>query len=74
MHDDIIEHTSKDRGYNEGYEAGQKRVHDLLGEAAEWYRAQMVRESKSDTVSDSCYLARLETVLYAQNIIKRDAI
>jgi len=74
MHDDIIEHTAKDRGYNEGYEAGRKRVHDLLGEAAEWYKAQLLRESKGSTVSDYCYQARMETVLYAQNMIKQDCI
>ena len=74
MNEDIIEHISRDKGYNEGYEAGQKRVWDLLGEAAEWYRAQMLAEDASDTVSDLCYSARLETVLYAQQIIKKDSI
>lgn len=73
MHEDIIEEAERS-GYNQGYEDGQKRVWDLLGEAAEWYRAQILMEDRDHRVTDLCYVARLETMLYAQQIIKKDSI
>jgi hypothetical protein len=74
MHENIIEHTSRDSGYNAGVEAGKKRAWDLLQEAADWYKVQIQREEDRGRLSDSCYIARLETVLYAQQIIRRDSI
>ena len=41
MHRTIVEHTSRDRGYNEGVEAGKKIAFDLIGEMADWYKKKL---------------------------------
>jgi len=73
MHEDVIE-AGKPVEYKQGYEDGQKRAWDLLGEAADWYRAQILMEERANKRTDLCYVARLETVLYTQQIIKKDSI
>ena len=87
MHEDIVEHVSYERGKNEkkprghasgydiGVEDGQKRAWDLVGEAAEWYRVKMKeRDLTVGHDDDLGYLARYETCLYIQQVIKRGSL
>jgi len=47
MHDDIIEHVSRDDGYNKGFEAGKKFAQDkmleLMSEVVHEYKLQEIR-------------------------------
>ena len=79
MHDDIIEHTARDAGYNSGFEAGKKRAWDLMGEAASWYLDQIKLKAKSTGakegyIDDTCLKSRWESFLYAQQVIRKDKL
>ena len=87
MHEDIVEHVSYERGKNEkkprghasgydiGVEDGMKRAWDLAGQAAEWYNVKMKqRDLDIGHDDDLGYLARYETCLYLQQVIKKNSL
>jgi len=72
QHESITNQVAYDAGRIAGEEAGKKRVWDLMEQAANWYRDQI--KSSSELNHDLCYHARLETILYAQQVIKTDHV
>lgn len=69
MHDTIVEHISKDAGFNQGYQAGIKRAWDLIGEAAEWYDKQSALHEETDPDQAQRFHDRKMTLLWAQMLI-----
>ena len=78
MHEDIVEHISKDKGYNEGFEtgfeAGKKRAWYLIGEFAEYYKKQLNPDSLAPPHQSDLERGRYEAALYAQMVIKKNKL
>lgn len=81
MHEDIVEYTAKDAGYNAGLEDGKKRAWDLMGDAADWYMDQIkMKRAKNETdgtegyIDDTELQARWESFVLAQQIIRKDSL
>lgn len=74
MHEDIVEHISRDKGYNEGFEAGKKRAWDLIGELAEYYKKQLNPDSLAPQHQSDLERGRYEAALYAQMVIKKNKL
>lgn len=74
MHEDITEHVSYDRGYNQGYDAGMKRAWNLMGELAEYYKRQTSADHLMEDEDSGRAHGRLQAALYAQMVIKKDMV
>jgi hypothetical protein len=72
MHDDIIEHVSRDAGYNEGYINGKKFAQDkvlgLMEEVIHEYRS-LARLEKMDSEESRLPKAQLNAVEFMKSWI-----
>ena len=74
MHETMTEHISYDKGYNAGYESGMKRAWDLMGELADYYKRESTSGHLMDDEDAGRAYGRYQAALYAQMVIKKDAV